>query len=205
MITSAEIRWFFQGIINNDVLLFFKENQTVFQEEQPRTDWYLLNNDQLSGIKLRNTHFEIKKFINSLENLRINPEVRGNAGIWNKYSFEINPGEDHQQIIDGKNQQWLGVYKKRSVIRYEILNDGRVRTYSGNELTEGCTMEICFIKTMKLDFWTLGFETSGSEDTAGRNLELVTQHVFRDTARLSLFKTENSFGYPEFLQKLSML
>lgn len=204
MTTSAEIRWFFQGIIHNDILLFFKENQIVFQEEPPRTDWYLLNNDNFTSVKLRNHSLEIKRFLGKHENFRINSEIRGNAEKWVKFSFEMKPGDDSRDITTGRYAQWLAVEKKRSVVRYAVLNDGDIRVGTEDE-PEGGTLEICFVKTLKRDFWTVGIETSGPEEKAVMNLEQIANHLFRNSMQISLFKNENSYSYPEFLGKLSLL
>ncbi|HEX3009845.1 MAG TPA: hypothetical protein VHO90_19740 [Bacteroidales bacterium] len=205
MTKTIEIRWFFKGIVSNDVLQFFKDRKVIFQEEQPRTDWYMLNLGKTASIKVRNGNLEVKQLLESIDNALSAFGVEGNAEMWSKYSLALKEEGESRTIIQGQDPHWIEVAKKRSVAKYEVKSDRMVFAIPADSFPgEGCSLEICFIKARKLDFWTLCFEASGSEDKIRNNLEAVVRLLFNNS-RLPLLNTGNSYGYPEFLAKISLL
>lgn len=204
MTNSAEIRWFFQGIINNNILLYFKDKRIIFSEEPPRTDWYLKNNDNFTSIKLRNGNLEIKKFTGNVEGFQINQQINGNAGKWVKFVFNSGSGDDEGDIVSGNHPDWIRVDKQRSVVRFE-QNGNELIITEDRRPREVILLEICFVKVLNMDFWTVAIEASGNESNSGRLLESGAKHIFPDATGIEFLKTDHSFSYPELLSKLNYL
>jgi hypothetical protein len=203
MTNSAEIRWFFQGIINNNILGYFRDKHVVFKEEPPRTDWYLKKNDKFSSIKLRNGNLEVKKLSGTIDGFQINHSISGNAEKWVKFIFGSGNGGEARNIAAGNYPDWIRVDKQRSIVRFEQVEN--VIVAATDQSRDVILLEICFVRVLNLDFWTLAIEASGNDTNSVQLLESGATHIFPDDTGIEFLKPAHSFGYPELLSKLSYL
>lgn len=215
IITTAEIRWFYKGVIPKTINSWFENLDGLIEQQDERIDLYLMIKDTGSiGIKFREERFELKQKSKDLGNLETTPNISGNAELWKKWSFES--GENEISNVE-KSEEWIRVSKARSLHKFIFNNKGEISGGFNNFRSDGCNVELTKVIANKnraplphspgdsespgesqVFWWTLGLETYGTTDMLYINLQTAFEHIFKVDFP-QIFSKENSFGYPEWL------
>lgn len=109
-------------------------------------------------------------------------------------------------ILNRNDPNWIKVAKLRFLRKYEIENGGVVKPVKIQPgPKQGCNVELTQLTKLNdkdIDWWTLGFETYGTNDEDIRKgLIQILDEVSTD---LSLLKLDynSSYGYPTWLNNL---
>jgi len=195
---TAEVRWFVEGRIPDDLLVWFAEGFPLLEAQPPRVDVYLpIPSDDGVGIKLREGRIEIKQRYGSLGPMIFSHGVAGIPELWRKWTFgPVMPGENG---LDG----WVGVQKIRLVRNYSVGADGEkpVPIPHTRSPERGCSVELTEATANGQVWWTMGFEATGSEAQLAPTLECVVGQMLAGCDRLWL-DLDRSYGYPRWLAKI---
>ncbi len=189
---SAELRWFYRdGSALNEVSLWLdKLNGGELRPEVPREDFYRITKAEDISVKFRKynvsgalrTHLECK-MLESAE-VVVTP-FKGKIEQYSKWSFQI--ADD--LLPDPKNENWLKVAKRRTLIKVDLISGTPV--ISGSEqllLKEGCNVEITLLPSNG-DQWTFGMEAYSDSGNQMDNLRRAIRWI------------GESFGFPPALGK----
>jgi hypothetical protein len=152
------------------------------------------------GIKLRGGQIELKQRCSEYGVVRLHERVFGWVEGWRKWSFKLDEsGLDliRPPIPAGA---WMGVKKVRRLRKYQRLkNDTLVGIPTMQYATQGCAVELTHIGIEGQDWWSVGFEAFGNEDSLYESLLLVAKHVLvaHEPPTLSI---EASCSYPKWLE-----
>lgn len=202
MLTTSEIRWFYQGttppaIENWFIADVLRENCQKLEE---REDWYLLiPGCEFLGVKLRQQRLETKLRVTDLGILQLRNNVIGAAEKWLKSTCEDAKLESLVTPDAIAKGQWVKVEKVRSQIRYLVADDRSLTPTSPEKTSqEGCNVELTQIIVNDYHWWTLGFEASGTDDKLKSNLETVAKKLFQTFPEQEL-NLVDSYAYPKWL------
>ncbi|MBE9224830.1 hypothetical protein IQ264_05025 [Phormidium sp. LEGE 05292] len=202
MLTTSEIRWFYQGttppaIENWFIADVLRENCQNLEE---REDWYLLiPGCEFLGVKLRQQRLETKLRVTELGIWQLRNNVIGAAEKWLKSTCEDGKIESLITPDVIAKGQWVKVEKVRSQIRYLVANDYSLTPTSTDQTSqEGCNVELTKIIINDNHWWTLGFEASGTDDKLKDNLETVAKKIFQTFPEQEL-NLVDSYAYPKWL------
>lgn len=195
MLTTVEVRWFFQEPLPEDIQNWFQ----FFEPEDlsPRTDYYLNMKDSAGvGIKLREGNIQIKPKKEDVGTRMFLKNVEGNIARHEKWSFPVTSNEEWAEMIK-KPEIWVPVNKIRKLIRYTLEGGFPDKTGMEEQVDEGCEVELSRVEVLDKPYWSLAFEAHGA--SAKSNLEKTVQEIFRkNTCPISLDK-EKSFGYTQLI------
>jgi hypothetical protein len=201
---TAEIRWFRPGKVPEEIGDWF--NRSAF-EHRPgvRTDTYLVYpTAEAAGVKFRENRFEIKTFVKTLDGLSIRERIRGRMEVWEKWSMEGVSVAGLFADTGGEPDIWIDVRKRRTTRVFSTEGEKIVETDSSERSGlpgNGCFIELTDIGIGEEQFWTLGLEAFGIEESLEDNLRRTAIHFF-DTDEVSLgFEEKDSYSYPVFLRK----
>ncbi|MDX1684222.1 MAG: hypothetical protein R3275_03240 [Saprospiraceae bacterium] len=191
---TSEIRWF----SSSDKILRSEfeacsEYGNIF-DQSPRTDTYLDSKVKNTGIKFREGSFEIKVKSGPDRSWRY-----GQIERWIKWSIDENL--DLMSEIDEKvSQDWIPVWKKRSMMVFEWVGDNELRSTKEESPRSGCTLEFTEIRlgTAQKTIYTLGLEAFHHDGLSGKILDDALKNLYVEWARLEDLP---SYGYPEMLMK----
>lgn len=202
MLTTSEIRWFYQGIIPPAIETWFatKVLRENYQNYEDREDWYLLiPGCEFLGVKLRQQRLETKLRVSDLGVLQLTTNIIGAAEKWLKSTCEDAKLESlitPDVIVKG---QWVKVEKVRSQIRYLVADDYTLTPASTEQTSqEGCNVELTQLIVNHNPWWTLGFEASGTDDKLTSNLKTVAEKVLQTFPQQKLSLVD-SYAYPKWL------
>ncbi|MFB2839204.1 hypothetical protein [Floridanema evergladense] len=202
MLTTSEIRWFYQGEVAPAIKNWFtkdvlRENCQTFEQ---REDWYLrIPGCEFLGVKLRQKQLESKLRVAELGVLYLSKNVIGSAEKWVKWSCDDPEAESLITSEVVAKGEWVKVEKARSQIRYLIADDGSLIPTSTTGTSQvGCNVELTQLIVDRDRWWSLGFETSGKSDDLMPILEAVTNKVFQTFPEEEL-SLRNSYAYPKWL------
>ena len=202
MLTTSEIRWFYQGIVASEIANWFAAD--VLRENchtlENREDWYLLiPGCEFLGVKLRQHRLETKLRVTDLGILQLGNNVIGAAEKWIKSTCEDAKVESLITPEVVAKGQWVKVEKVRSQIRYLVADDRSLTPASKEETSqEGCNVELTQLIVNDNPWWTLGFEASGTDNNLTSNLETVTKKLFQTFPEQEL-NLADSYAYPKWL------
>ncbi|BAZ53186.1 hypothetical protein NIES4103_58580 [Nostoc sp. NIES-4103] len=202
MLTTNELRWFYPGMIPEDIEVWFQQNCLIHQRQPPeeREDRYLYTPEcNYLGIKLRQGRLEVKWRKSEFGVLRFGEFVEGMAEKWGKWLCDDHTGESFQlaQILDSSS--WVNVHKVRYSQPYQVLPNFSVQPVAANEhIKNGCHVEITFLVIQDHPWWSLAFEAFGEDAHLIDNLQATANCVF-NTYRGSKLQAQNSYGYPHLL------
>ena len=158
-VRSLEVRWFFPGQLDTAVAGWFGR---LPAETESREDTYLLD-PQLRGLSVKvrgGAALEVKVYRGSPGILDLPGRARGRMESWQKWSFPFSLLRPDRGDLPG----WRPVRKRRRISRFSLAS-GLVATQSpalGQE--SRCAVELTEVRTLGQDWWTLGFEATGSDD-----------------------------------------
>jgi len=131
-------------------------------ETESREDTYLLD-PQLRGLSVKvrgGAALEVKVYRGSPGILDLPGRARGRMESWQKWSFPFGLLRPDRGDLPG----WRPVRKRRRISRFSLAS-GPVATQApalGQE--PRCAAELTEVRTPGQDWWTLGFEATGSDD-----------------------------------------
>ncbi|OKH38101.1 hypothetical protein NIES2119_11110 [[Phormidium ambiguum] IAM M-71] len=202
MLTTSEIRWFSRGVVPPVIENWFTKDvlREICQPLEKREDWYLLiPGCEFLGVKLRQHRLETKLRVTGLGIWKFRNNAIGAAEKWIKSSCEDAKLENlltPDIIVQG---QWVKVEKVRSQIRYLVSDDYSLTPASTeNTLQNGCNIELTQLIINHHDWWTLGFEASGTDENLITNLEVVAKKMFQTFPDREL-NLVDSYAYPKWL------
>src|SRR2546427_265985 len=87
MFTTAEVRWFFEGPVPDEIEQWFCRSNLALKAA-PREDHYLLFPAVLGlGLKLREGRLEVKTLIKTLGVRSFTADVAGTVEVWKKEAY----------------------------------------------------------------------------------------------------------------------
>lgn len=183
MFNSLELRWFLSGKLPSDVVTWFEQDELGGQLRSPeaREDVYLYTPEcEYMGIKLRQGRLEIKWRQAELEILSF-AKVEGKLEKWGKWLCEDPTAESFKPENVLGQKSWVSVKKVRSQRSYD-----------------GCSLELTQLNFQDNAWWTLAFETIGTDARAMDNLQNISQMVFKTYPKS--ISVQNSYAYPKWLE-----
>jgi hypothetical protein len=206
MFPTAEVRWFFRGEVPANIWEWFHAGGHEPEEQSPRVDHYLRNIDGDSlGVKLREGRIEIKQRLGGQTLVRFGKRSDGYVARWVKWSFELAEASGVVAELSGSSSRWIGIWKARKVLTFQVTDEKSIKYMSGYEgIDRGCAWEIAKVKVDGVEraWWSVGFEAFGNETELGDTLMMVVNQSF-SVANAPEFNGEQSYGYPNWLQKVS--
>lgn len=184
MLTSLEIRWFYAGKLPAAISDWFEQDELggKLQLPEEREDVYLYSPGcEYLGIKLRQGRLEIKWRNAELDIVRLEERVEGKLEKWGKWMCE-DPSQESFKPEDvlGKSS-WVSVKKVRS-----------------QRLYDSCAMEIAQLNVKGNDWWSLAFETFGTEASKLEQLKTIAIQAF-ESYNNSHLQAQDSYAYPSWL------
>lgn len=210
MYRSAEVRWFIQAELPDDMRHWFESVGTV-QLEPQRTDEYLvLPGCTTASVKLREDRFEVKALTEPPVAAAYPYDNGGFRDAWVKWSSNAIDLEGFRRQILRPEDEWISVSKTRR-LRLFSLESGEPEEVAPNYgwLSGGCQVELTALrawfrtqnKSAALPWWSLSFEAFGDADTMRDGLDRVICEIFSE-APPSNFSEGTSFSYPVWLTRL---
>jgi hypothetical protein len=172
-VRSLEVRWIFPGQLEGAVAGWFGRFPA---RTESREDTYLLD-PRLRGlsVKLRGGRaLEVKAYRGSPGILEVAGRGRGRLESWQKWSFPFGPPRQDS----GNPAGWRSVRKKRRISRFSEASGQIVAPAPGLGQEPQCEVELTEIHTSGQDWWTLGFEATGSADLPRSALQATAALVF---------------------------
>ena len=188
MDTTAEVRWFGPG--RPPALLGRRMDELGAKGPEQRTDVYLcLPETEALGVKLRDggVALELKLRERALGETEFPGGPVGIPELWQKWSF---PVDEEARSITGLGlpaQAWLGVDKSRRLADYP-----------------GCSVELTELRAAGEEWWTLGFEASGTDQLV-EALTAAVSDFFSQSAVVEELRGARSGAYPAWLRTLGKL
>ncbi|MGA8855351.1 MAG: hypothetical protein WB492_14350 [Christiangramia sp.] len=200
MFKSKEIRWF-SNTEDQGISKWFEENGYIFENSEPRTDYYLPLKDQEDlGIKLREGNIEIKQRMSRSEKEKLVKRVKGYFEHYIKWSF-TSTEEDIliQEINEEEKYKWLAVRKERIGYKLKENQNGSIIRIKMDEYPDyGCQVEYTRLKIKDELWYTLALEWFGDKEL---QFDLSILNQMLDQNQL---KAKNSMGYAEFLNRFKV-
>ena len=189
LIHSAEVRWFFPGILQDAVLDAFDARR-----ESVRHDRYLrLRGVDAVGVKLRQGRLEVKARRGPIETVALAEGVSGNCDCWVKWACAADKLDQLTALLAEDTREWIDVQKERCV-----------RVYG--DATTGCHVELTKIVVDRAHWWTLGIEAIGPADQAREQLRRGAAVFFAEQYRAltldAALAGATSASYPMWLASL---
>lgn len=214
MLTSTEIRWFFEGLPPAEVEQWFCRGD--MQCKAPlREDHYLVFPASTSvGVKSREGRLEIKSLIKTLGVRRFGADAAGNVQMWEKWSCVEFSATDFEQLLRCDASLWVTVAKERTLRKFSLEGDSPAEVQAGQVFShEGCNVELTKITVQGAAHWSFNCEAYGEPSRIEGYLHRVAERFLADERRPRTFKTgaagadafsaPNSFSYPEWLGRLA--
>ena len=165
-VRSLEVRWIFLGRLETAMAGWFGRFPAGVQA---REDTYLLD-PQLRGLSVKirgGGALEVKAYRGSPGILEVAGRARGRMESWQKWSFPFTPPSRDS----GDPVGWRQVHKKRRISRFSLDSGQIVTRAPGLGREPGCEVELTQIRTRGRDWWSLGFEATGSGHLLRSELE----------------------------------
>ena len=216
MFHSAEIRWFLEGDVPNEIREWFSAAGMAV-EEKPRVDEYLvLPGCTTTGVKFRQypdddkASFEIKARTSEPVDVSFDDTVRGDLDTWVTWSCRPTAGALLRDSIDTGDETWVFVEKRRSLRKFSTEGPDPVEVDPSTiRPGDGCQFELTAVKAMTGDrdqvdwsaaeqWWSLSFEAFGKPDRLREYVQSVSGFVLTRPVLSSLAAAE-SCSYPAWL------
>ncbi len=205
MLTSVEVRWFFEGVVPGEIERWFARGGLA-STATPREDHYLLFPASLGlNVKLREGRLEIKSLVKALGARSLPPDTAGNVQMWEKRSGEDAALKEFERLRSSAPHLWIAVRKERTLRKFSrdggsIKEVAAARTF----LSEGCNVELTKIAVNGAEYWSFALEAYGDPSRVEESLMRVAAHVLSDKRRPhGAFSAANSHSYPEWLERFS--
>lgn len=205
MLTTAELRWFYNATLPQPVTDWFTDHCPGEQLAPPvqRQDLYLATPGcEYLGIKLRQNQLEIKWRQAELGVVQLVNGLAGQAEQWIKWICEPTP-EKSLPEADLAKDCWIGVSKIRSQRKYQFLAAGSVIAVPIDQpINTGCTVELTKLSVHENAWWSLAFEAFGEDKASTDALQVVANHLLSNYQE-PMLQAQDSYGYPQWLSTAS--
>ena len=205
MLTSAEVRWFFEGAIPDEIEQWFCRGDLLYKAA-PREDHYLALPASLAlNIKLREGRLEIKPLANTLGVRNFTVDVAGHVQLWEKWSGGDAAVKEFERLRTSNPGLWITVTKERRLRKFSLNGDSIKEVDAGKVfLSQGCNVELTKVTVDGLWYWSFAFEAFGDPSHVAEYLPRVAERVLSDNRHPHYpFSVNNSHSYPEWLARLS--
>ncbi|CAA9562187.1 hypothetical protein AVDCRST_MAG81-902 [uncultured Synechococcales cyanobacterium] len=204
MLTTAELRWFYSGIMPISINEWFTHDCPGEHLTPPtqREDLYLTTPGcECLGIKLRQDHLEIKWRQSGLGVWELVYGLAGQAEQWVKWICEPSPDKILPEANLTKGR-WISVTKVRSQRKYEVLSDQSLIAVAIEQpVNLGCTVELTKLKVAGNTWWSLAFEAFGEDKALINTLKVVTNYLLSNYQG-PILQAQDSFAYPNWLAEV---
>ncbi len=200
---SAEIRWFYPGNFDANMLAWFSSSQSL--EAETRIDrYFIFSGCESGGVKLRTykekRNFEIKLLRGAAETVRLTPSASGRADCWVKWSYGDDPAHAMVQALMDKTEGFIDVEKKRFLRKFSMDAGSQAVEVDAKQMPmSGCGIELTQLKVNGVDWWTFGFEAFGPAENIQTILRSIASDFFTEHPPTALFSSANSCSYPAWL------
>jgi hypothetical protein len=198
-VITYEVRWFSAGHIPGVIKDWHRNLSGLFREHETRTDHYLLlaGNEEL-GVKWREGKMEFKKKMADHGLVSIH-RVTGVAELWKKWSFEIEKGDQTQDLLVSDPENWVAVSKKRFLQLFTINHDDQLIPHPGT-FGKGVTVmvEVSDVELGGNRWWTFGVEFTVQNKEEITEPQELMEKLFMDFPDQKL-AAPASFGYPKWI------
>jgi len=171
-VRSLEIRWILPGPMDTAVKGWFGRFPTA---EESREDSYLFD-PLLHGLSVKvraGGALEVKAYSGSPGILEVPRRARGRLEAWRKWTFptrRVSRGADAPA--------WKPVRKRRRISRFSLASGQLEARGPGLGQQPRCEVELTEVRASGQDWWTLGFEATGSADLLLSELQATVALVF---------------------------
>jgi hypothetical protein len=172
-VRTLEVRWIFPGRMDSAVAGWFGRFPAGTES---REDTYLLD-PRLCGlaVKIRGGGaLEVKAYRGSPGFLEVAGRARGRLETWQKWSFPLRLPSGDCGGLPG----WMAVHKRRRISKFSTAGGTAVARGPETGQQPRCEVELTEVHARGQDWWTLGFEASGTADLLRRELEATAALVF---------------------------
>lgn len=194
MYPTAEVRWFYQGSLPDEVDAWFEAVAGAATWEA-RTDHYVrpASPDGL-GVKARTGNMEVKRLAEVIREEVLHGRVTGCIERWRKWSFPL----DASARLHNGAGDWVAVAKRRKKGTFAV-HDGTVkRVPRETQPGQGCSLEVAEVHAESETWWSVSFEAFGPEAEAVGLLRRVAAHVFAEAQPPEL-SGAHAMSYPRWL------
>ncbi len=205
MLTSAEVRWFFEGPIPGEIEQWFRRSSLALQAA-PREDHYLLFPAALGlGLKLREGRLEVKSLSKSLGVRTFAVDVAGTVQVWGKEAYGEPAVKEFERLHASNPDLWAAIVKERTLRKFSPDGETVTEVQAGTVfLRDGCNVELTRITVEGSAYWSFNFEAYGNPSRVEDYLQRVAAHILKDDRRPPCpFSAQHSCSYPEWLGKLA--
>lgn len=200
MYPTAEVRWFAEGSLPDEVERWFRAVAGE-QSWEARTDRYVrpASPDGL-GVKVRAGRLEVKRLAAVVGEDRLHERATGRVECWRKWSFPLGAGAT---LYDARGD-WVSVEKRRQKGTFAVRNGDVERVQREEQAGQGCSLEVAEVEVAEQTWWSVGFEAFGTYEQIALLLYLrhAATHVFAAATPPAL-SAEQSMSYPAWLCALS--
>lgn len=203
MLTNAEVRWFFEGPVPDELEDWFCRTSAALTASA-REDHYLRFPASLGlNVKLREGRLEIKSLVKTLGARTFTPDVAGTVQLWKKWSGAGAAVGEFERLRSGAPDLWIAVRKERTLRKFSGDGAAIVEGDAGRfSPSEGCNVELTRITVEGTDHWSLALEAYGDPARVEESLTRVAGHVLA-APPAAAFSAGNSRSYPEWLDRFS--
>ena len=171
-VRSLEVRWIFPGQLEAEVAGWFGRFPA---RTEAREDTYLLD-PCLPGLSVKvrgGGALEVKAYRGSPGTFEVAGRARGCLQSWQKWSFPVSPPSPGS----GDPPGWRPV-RKRRIGRFSLASGPVIASGPGLGPRPRCEVELTEVHTNGQDWWTLGFEATGSASLLRSELQATAALVF---------------------------
>src|SRR2546428_8912820 len=120
MFTTAEVRWFFEGPVPDEIEQWLcRSNLTL--KAATREDHYLLFPAVLGlGLKLREGRLEVKTLIKTLGVRSFTADVAGTVPVWEQEAYGEPAVTEFERLRTSAPPLWIAVGEGRTVRRVSL-------------------------------------------------------------------------------------
>ncbi|MBD2044004.1 hypothetical protein [Microcoleus sp. FACHB-672] len=202
MFATAELRWFYQGILPNEMIKWFQSGGAGEELKAPeeREDLYLYAAGyEYLNIKLREERLEVKWRQAELGELSFRNAGKGKAEKWLKWICGSPPAQSLIATIPIETREWVRVKKSRTQRQFQVLSDESIISVPVDaDINQGCTVELTQLIVKGEAWWSLAFEAFGEDENLIATLHKVVEWVAKSYSGLSV-QAASSSGYPKWL------
>lgn len=199
---SAEIRWFYQETLPDELISWFRQPRS----ESEREDCYLLlDGCESVGVKIRGGQeknlFEVKALRGTPETMQLPGGVSGRTDCWAKRSFDDSALSGWLNKLRQENDGWRVVKKERWLRKFSLDQSTLMEVLSSEKPQEGCNVELTRIVVGQEQWWSFAFEAFGKPECVQENLRIVANHFFSLHPPVKGFRITDSWSYPAWLAR----
>ncbi|UVT14291.1 MAG: hypothetical protein H8K04_10480 [Nitrospira sp.] len=199
--TSAEVHWFCEGPIPENLMIWFKRSKLMFEDSKHDHLYLAFNHATPVGFALREGSLDVESLQKSSDLHRFTERTHARIHLWLKWSHEASKlDEDVRALFE--NDRWVKVRTQRRLRKFS-LDQGTLSEVRGNDSSPqtACHIELTNVELGARKFWSLGFESFGHANQVEETLRTVSAYCFseRDSPLKRSLNGAQSLPYPEWI------